>query len=158
MECHFFVVSYKALNPDIANMMGLIQGHGWCKLDSIYWNLCYDYVVNTRNLGLNIEPNWNMIWFSNSNHALDQVRRKSVNGFIFYVLGVPMSWQIKDIKKHDFLEFRGRIGHTFGGWKVGDVCNPFIVKRECGKNVMAQNVTPKIYFKHVDARYKYVNE
>ena len=55
------------------------------------------YVLNTKNLGLKIEPirnshkPWEIICFSNSDYVGDLVSRQSISGFILYVLGVPYS-------------------------------------------------------------------
>ena len=36
-----------------------------------------------------------IVYFSGSNYAGDPVSRKSISGFILYVLDVPVSWQSK---------------------------------------------------------------
>ena len=57
------------------------------------------YVFDTKNLGLEIEPMenssepWEIIGISNSDCGGDWVSRKSISGFIMYVLVVPVSWQ-----------------------------------------------------------------
>ena len=40
------------------------------------------------------EP-WEFIYFSNKDYAGDLVSRRSITGFIIYVLGVLVSWQLK---------------------------------------------------------------
>ena len=55
-------------------------------------------------LGLKIEPTgnsnepWEIVCFGNSDYAGDLVSRRSISGFIFYVLGVPVSWPWKSQK------------------------------------------------------------
>ena len=59
------------------------------------------YVLDMKNLGLKIESTgnsnkpWEIICFSNSEYSGDPVSRRSISGFILYVLGVPVSWQSK---------------------------------------------------------------
>ena len=56
------------------------------------------YVINTKNLGIKIEPMGNsskpreIKGFSNGDHAGHPVSRQSISGFILYVLGVPVFW------------------------------------------------------------------
>ena len=56
------------------------------------------YVINTKSLGLKIEPMgnssepWEIVCFSDSDYAGDPVRRQSIIGLIFYILGLPVSW------------------------------------------------------------------
>ena len=55
------------------------------------------YVLDTRNLGLRIEPTGNAnkprenVCFSNIDYAGDPVSRRSISGFIVYEVGVPVS-------------------------------------------------------------------
>ena len=57
------------------------------------------YVINTKNLGLKIEPignsnePWEIVCFSNNDYAGDPVNRQSISDFILYVGGVPVSWR-----------------------------------------------------------------
>ncbi|KAL7460011.1 hypothetical protein ACHAXS_000479 [Conticribra weissflogii] len=59
------------------------------------------YVLDTRDLGLCIEPiqgseqPWELICFSDSDYAGDPDSRRSVSGFVLYVCGVPISWRSK---------------------------------------------------------------
>ena len=59
------------------------------------------YVIDTKNLGLKIEPTgnynkpWEIICFSNSKYSEDLVSRQSISGFILYVLDILVSWQSK---------------------------------------------------------------
>ena len=62
------------------------------------------YVLDTKNLGLKIEPMrnsynpWEIICLSNSDYAGDPVSRQSISGFILYVQGVLVSWQWRSQK------------------------------------------------------------
>ena len=59
------------------------------------------YVLDTKNFGLklkqtgNVNKPWEIVCFSDSDYAGDLVSRRSIIGFILYVLGVPVSWQLK---------------------------------------------------------------
>ena len=60
-----------------------------------------EYVIDTKNFGLKIEPMGNshepydIVCFSDSVYIGDLVSRQSIRGFILYVLGVPVSWRSK---------------------------------------------------------------
>ena len=57
------------------------------------------YILDTEMLGLKFEPMgnsnapWEIVCFSDSNYAGDPI-----SGFILYVLGVLVSWQLKSQK------------------------------------------------------------
>ena len=56
-------------------------------------------VFDTKNLRLKIKPTgngnkpWEIVYFSNSDYTGDLVSRRSIGGFILYILGVHVSWQ-----------------------------------------------------------------
>ena len=62
------------------------------------------YILETENLGLRLEPMgnsnepWEIICFSDSDYVGDLVNRRSISGFVLYVLGVPVSWRSKSQK------------------------------------------------------------
>ena len=66
------------------------------------------HVVDIKHLGLKIEPMgnankpWEIVCFTSSDYAGDPVSRRSISGFILYVLGVPVSWQSKFQKSMSF--------------------------------------------------------
>ena len=59
------------------------------------------YVLDMRNLDLKFEQtgnankSWNIVCFGDSDYSGDLVSRRSISGFILYVLAVPVSWQSK---------------------------------------------------------------
>ncbi len=59
------------------------------------------YVLDTRDLGLCIEPiqiseqPWELICFSDIDYAGDLDSRRSVSGFVLCVCGVPINWRSK---------------------------------------------------------------
>ena len=93
----------KHLHPDLANMTRELSKANDGTNPGAYKELLHvnRYVINTKNLGLNIETMgnsnkpWEIICFSNSDYAGNPISRQSINGIILYVLGVPVSWQSK---------------------------------------------------------------
>ncbi len=59
------------------------------------------YVLNTRDLGLRIEPiqgseqPLELIFFSDCDYDGDLDSRRSVSGIVLYVRGVPVGWRSK---------------------------------------------------------------
>ena len=66
------------------------------------------YVIETENLGLRLKPTgnsnkpWESVCFSDSDYAGDPVSTRSISGFVLYVLGVPVSCQLKSQKSVSF--------------------------------------------------------
>ena len=64
----------------------------------------FKYVLNMKKLGLNIKCTgnlnkpWKIMSFSNNDYAVDLESRRSISGFILYILGVPVAWQSKSQK------------------------------------------------------------
>ena len=62
------------------------------------------YVLDSKNLGQITEPMensnkpWKIVCFSNSSYSGDLVSRRSISGFILYLLGSLVSWQSKSQK------------------------------------------------------------
>ena len=58
----------------------------------------YEDVFDRKNLGLKLEPSGNahepceIVCFSDSDYDGNPVRRRSISGFVLYVLGVLVSW------------------------------------------------------------------
>ena len=87
--------------PDCSNMTRELSKVNDCVNSAAYNKLLcvIKYVLDTKNLGLKIEPMgnsnkpWEIICFSDSDYVGDLVSRRSISGFILYVLDVPVSWQ-----------------------------------------------------------------
>ena len=64
------------------------------------------FILDTKNLGLKLEPeipkDWEFEWtlemFSDSDWAGDKDNRKSVSGYILFLLGVPITWKSRQQK------------------------------------------------------------
>ena len=72
-----------------------------CGLQTI--NAIFKYVIDTKNLDLNFEPenitqneNQNIFALSDSDFYGYKETRISVDGFIIYLLGVPIIWDSKN--------------------------------------------------------------
>ena len=135
------------------------------------------YVLDTKNLGFKIESTENsnepreIICFSDSDYAGEWVSRKSISGFILYVLGVPVSWQSKSQKSMslsstevEYIALSKAVKEVMlviqfmGSMKIL-VKYPVTVRVDnIGAIFMASNIMTESCTKHMDLRYKYVNE
>jgi hypothetical protein len=93
----------KHSRPDIANatrelskvMDGATEGQ-WKELRRLM-----KYVVDTKWKGLKMVPDmnkedvWSIKGFSDSDYCADKETRRSITGFIIYLMGVPISWKSK---------------------------------------------------------------
>ena len=92
--------------PDLANMTRELSKATNSANPAAYKELLcvVKYVLDMINFGLNIEPtgnsnkSWEMTCFSNSDYTGDLVSRRSISGFILYVLVVLVFWQSKSQK------------------------------------------------------------
>ena len=86
--------------PNLANMTRELSKANDGANPAAYKKLLHvvKYVLDTKNLGLKIEPMgnsnkpWEIVYFSNSNYTGDTVSRQSLSGSILYVVGIPVSW------------------------------------------------------------------
>jgi hypothetical protein len=93
----------KHSRPDIANatrelckvMDGATEGQ-WKELRRVL-----KFVVDTKWKGLRIQPNinkedmWSIRSYSDSDYCADKETRRSITGFIVYLMDVPISWKSK---------------------------------------------------------------
>ena len=64
------------------------------------------FVADTKEYGLRIEPDepskdkfhWNMVAYTDSDWAGDKEDRRSVSGYVVFLLGVPILWKSKSQK------------------------------------------------------------
>ena len=135
------------------------------------------YVLDTRNLGLKIQPTfrynepWELVCYSDSDYASDADTRRSISGFVLYVCQVPVSWRSKGQRSVTLSSSEAEwvalsetvkevmfVSQLLTGMKI-QVQYPIIVRVDnVGAIFMAKNVTTTSRTKHVDVRYKYVNE
>ena len=154
-----------------------IKGKWWCK--PAYKELLHviKYVLDMKNLGLKIKPTGNsntpseIVCFSNSDYAEDPVSRRSISGFILYVLGVLVSWWSKLQKsvslsgsQVEYVALSKAVKEVMfmiellGSMKI-IVKYPVMVRLDDVNAIfMASNIATTCHAKHVDIRYKYLNE
>ena len=135
------------------------------------------YVLDTRMYGLKIEPTfvkgspWELVLFCDSDYAGDPDSRRSVSGYIIYVCGVPVCWRSKAQRsvtlsstEAEYVAISEAVKELLFVIQVLEmmmikVTFPIIV---CVDNIgaifMSGNITTTSRTKHVDIRYKYVNE
>jgi hypothetical protein len=135
------------------------------------------FVVNTKEYGLLIEPKWqdknkwNLVVYTDSDWAGDKENRHSVTVYIMFLMGVPVMWKsrlqrtvalssteaeyyaISETAKE--IKFIAQILQSLGI----QVDLPIIVNVDnVGAIFMVENVTATSRTRHVDARYHYVRE
>ena len=135
------------------------------------------YVLDTKDYGLRIDPiykknkPWDLVCYSDSDYAGDSDTRRSVSGFILYVCSVPISWRSKAQRSVTLSSSEAEwvalseavkevifVSQLLTSMKI-HVQHPIIVRVDnVGAIFMAQNVTTTSQTKHVDIRYKFVNE
>jgi len=136
------------------------------------------YVLDTKNLALKVKPiqedkeqKWRMLAFSDSDYAGDPESRISISGWAIYFCGVLVAWQSKGQKSITLssseaeyvalseaaknIKFIYMILESMGI----KVEIPIIVRVDNnGAIFMSENVVVSQRTKHVDVRYKFVNE
>ena len=135
------------------------------------------YVLDTKDYGLRIDPiykknkPWDLVCYSDSDYAGDSDTRRSVSAFILYVCSVPISWRSKAQQSVTLSNSEAKwvalselvkevifVSQLLTSMKI-HVQHPIIVRVDnVGAIFMAQNVTTTSQTKHVDIRYKFVNE
>ena len=98
-----FLCLVKQSKPDIVNMTQelpkIINGANQTTFLNMYQVI--KNVLAMRSLALKLEPkgcekkSWDTVCFSFSDYSEDSVTRRNIIGFILYVLGVPVSLQLK---------------------------------------------------------------
>jgi hypothetical protein len=135
------------------------------------------FVVNTKEYGLLIEPKWennnkwNLVVYTDSDWAGDKDNRHSVTGYIMLLMGVPVMWKSRlqrtvalsstEAKYYAVSETAKEIKFIYQILEsIGIKMElPIIVKVDnVGAIFMAENVTATKLTRHVDARYHYVRE
>ena len=135
------------------------------------------YVLDTKDLALKIEPItsknniWTLMAFSDSDFASDRETRISITGFILYLMGVIISWKTK---KQDGVTLSSSeaeyVALSEASKEVKFVYQiltsmgikielPIIIRVDnIGAIFMAENINTSQKTKHVDIRYRYINE
>ena len=170
----------KHSRPDIANVTRELSKSMDRATPAAYKELgrVIKFVLDTRDYGIKIEPKmpqqdglWNMVMYTDSDYAGDKDSRKSVSGFILFLMNVPVLWRSKAQKSVTLssaeaeyvslseaakeIKFVYQILITMGL----KVKTPLVVRVDnIGASFMSENISTTSRSKHVDIRYKYVNE
>jgi hypothetical protein len=137
------------------------------------------FVLATRNFGLYFNPTplekmddgWDLVMYSDSDWAGDLDNRKSITGFILFVMGCPVVWKSKQQGNVSLSSTEAEyvavseatkeimfIAQTLESIGI-DVNYPVIVKVDnVGAIFMSENVTATARSRHIDARYHYVRD
>ena len=93
----------KASRPDLSNavreLSKVLDSPSKLAVKEMYRVI--KFVLDTRYYGLKIEPKkpidecWDIVCYSDSDYGGDQDTRRSVTGYIIYLLGVPICWRSK---------------------------------------------------------------
>ena len=170
----------KHTRPDIANSVCKLSKALGSPSPAAYKGLLrlLKYVLDTRNLAIKIEPKpfddgceWEMICFSDSDFAGDKETRISVAGFILYVMGVPVSWKSKGMKsvtlsstEAEFVALSEAAKEVKFVYQLMESVNlkvrlPIVIRVDnIGAIFMSENVAVSQRTKHVDCRFKFVQE
>ena len=136
------------------------------------------FVLDTKNLGLKFEPTlfksnepWNLVGYSDSDYASDPDTRRSISGFVLYVCGVPISWRSKSQRtvtlsssKAEWIAASEAVKEIMLVYQLVEsigikVSLPIVIRVDnVGAIFMSKNITTTGPTKHVDIRFKYVNE
>jgi hypothetical protein len=169
----------KHSRPDIANavreLSKVLDGANMAAYKEMHRVI--KYVLDTRDLGLRIEPiqgseqPWELVCFSDSDYAGDPDSRRSVSGFVLYVRGVPISWRSKAQRSVALSSSEAEwVAASEAVKEVMFVLQllqsmqikvklPIIVRVDnVGAIFMTKNITTTGRSKHVDIRYKFVTE
>ena len=170
----------KHSRPDIANVTRELSKSMDKATPAAYKELgrVIKFVLDRRDYGIKIEPKmpqqdglWTMVMYTDSDYAGDKDSRKSVSGFILFLMNVPVLWRSKAQKSVTLssaeaeyvslseaakeIKFVYQILITMGL----KVKTPVVVRVDnIGAIFMSENISTTSRSKHVDIRYKYVNE
>ena len=172
-----YLVKYS--RPDIANAVRELSK----ALDSPSYGAYKEmlrvvkFVLDTKNLGIKMAPTllvndeWNIVGFSDSDFGGDKETRISVTGFIIYCMGVPISWKSKGQKtvalsssEAEYIALSEAAKEIKFVYQILISLNfsvklPIIVHVDnLGAIFMSENVSVSTRTKHVDIRYRFVQE
>ena len=138
------------------------------------------YVIDTKNVGLKIEPKipkdnkdfkWELEIFSDSDWAGDKDNRKSISGYILFLLGVPISVKSRQQKtvslssaEVEWIALSEAIKEILFVIQVLEALElpiekPVVVRVDnMGAIFMAKNTTATKRTKHIDVRANFVHE
>ena len=135
------------------------------------------FVVDTKYKGLKLEPkfdeatNWNMTVYTDSDWASDKDSRRSVSGYVVFLMGCPIMWKSRQQKVISLSSSEAEIYACSDAAKeikfVAQVLTtmglniklPIIVRMDnVGAIFMAENVSVSQRTKHIDLRTKFLTQ
>ena len=135
------------------------------------------YVIDTKYLALKVEPImseeglWSIVAFSDSDFAGDKETRISIAGFVLYLMGVPISWRSKGQKSVTLSSSEAEyVALSEAAKEIKFVYQllvsmgikvklPITVRVDnIGAIFMSENVAVSQRTKHVDVRYRFVQQ
>jgi len=136
------------------------------------------FVLSTKTWGLKIMPKtpdgtvkWNLVSFSDSDWAGDKDNRRSINGFIIFLCGVPIVWRSKQQKtvalsssEAEFVAISEAVKEILFVLQLLKTMNipvetPVTVRVDnMGAIFMSENASSGVRTRHVDTRYHFVRE
>ena len=167
----------KHMRPDIANPVHELLKLNDCPTPIAVKEMfrVIKFVLDTPEKGLKMKPELNDVWrivaYSDSDYAGDKETRISVTGFIIFLLGCPVCWRSKGQKsvtlsssEAEYValsEVAKEVKFVYMVLQMLqiEVKLPIVVRVDnIGAIFMAENVTTSNRTKHVDVRFRFVNE
>ena len=167
----------KHTRPDIANPVRELSKLNDCPTPIAVKEMfrVIKFVLDTPEKGLKMKPELNDVWrivaYSDSDYAGDKETRISVTGFIIFLLGCPVCWRSKGQKsvtlsssEAEYValsEVAKEVKFVYMVLQMLqiEVKLPIVVRVDnIGAIFMAENVTTSNRTKHVDVRFRFVNE
>jgi hypothetical protein len=170
----------KFSRPEISNAVSEVakvnDGPTKAHMKSLYRLI--KFVIDTKHYGLVIEPSepmknniWEMRAFCDSDYAGDKDGRKSVSGFVIYILGCLISWKSRSQKsvtlsstEAEYVAISEMCAEIMFLKQVLEflgiqVALPIIVRVDnVGAIYLAQNAVSGPRMKHVDVKYHFVRD
>ena len=135
------------------------------------------YVIDTKSLGLKIEPrieqseHWRMVVFTDTDWAGDKDSRRSVSGYIIYLCGAPIAWHSKAqnhvtlssseseyVALSEAVKELKFIAMLLDSMKIG-YQKPITVRVDnIGAIFMAENVNAMGRTRHIDVRHHFIRD
>jgi hypothetical protein len=170
----------KHSRPDIANPVRELSKCMDKATEAAYKEMLrvVKFVLDTRNFGLFLRPtsidqdaSWSLTVYSDSNWAGDSENRRSISGFIIFLLGCPVVWRSRQQQSVTLssseaeyvalseaakeLKFIAQTLESIG-IKVKYPITVFV--DNVGAIFMSENVTATKQTRHVHTRYRFVYE
>jgi len=169
----------KHTRPDIANAVRELSKALDCPSPAAYKEMMrvIKFVLDTRSLAIKVAPSelsddeWIVLAYSDSNFGGDKETRISTAGFILYLMGVPISWRSKGQKSVTLSSSEAEyVALSEAAKEIKFVYQlltgmgmkvklPIVVHVDnLGAIFMSENVSVSQRTKHVDIRYRFIQE